>query len=275
MQRKYTGKISKIIAAVVLVSSLVVSTTVVNATTVNDLGKSSAYSREAIKWMADNNIISGDKQGNFNPVKTISRAELVTLLVKALGIDTSNLPAKATFTDVPTGHWAYKYVEAANKAGIVSGIGNGKFGVNNLSTREQITTMILNHLSISREAVLANQGLNDIQKFKDESEISDWAKSSIQFAVSNKLMSGISSDMFSPKGSATKEQIAVILYKFLNSSDILQNAATLKRPHMTFNGDILKLTVSPEIENAEVLVPLEFFKKIGVDVTTDEQMNNV
>ncbi|HEY5585551.1 MAG TPA: S-layer homology domain-containing protein [Ruminiclostridium sp.] len=212
MNRKYTRKLSLLMAAVLITSSLFLSTTAVNVASVNDLGKSSTYAREAIQWLANNNVISGDKQGNFNPVKTISRPELVTLLVKALEIDTSNLPTKATFTDVPTNHWAYKYVEAANRAGVVSGTGNGKFGVNNQSTREQITAMLMNYLLVSKEAVLADLGLGELEKFKDESKMSDWAKPSIQFAVYNKLMSGISSDMFSPNGSATKEQIAVILY---------------------------------------------------------------
>jgi hypothetical protein len=276
MHRKYSRKISKLIAAVLVASSLLLSTTVVNATTINDFGISSTYAREAIQWMANNNIISGDKLGNFNPRKSILRTELVTLLVKVLEIDTSDLPTKATFTDVPTEHWAYKYVEAANRAGIVSGIGNGKFGINNQCSREQITTMLLNYLSVSKEAILNDQGLSEIEKFKDQSKMSEWAKPSIQFAVSNKLMSGISSDLFSPAGSATKEQIAVILYKFLNSRDIIeQKADTLRKPLVTFNGDILKLTVSAELENGEVLVPLDLFKKIGIDVTTDEQKNSI
>ncbi|HEY5585552.1 MAG TPA: stalk domain-containing protein [Ruminiclostridium sp.] len=44
---------------------------------------------------------------------------------------------------------------------------------------------------------------------------------------------------------------------------------------MTFNGDILKLTTAPEIENGEILVPLEVFKKIDAVVTTDDQMTKV
>lgn len=263
-------------AAVLIICNLFINAMSVNAASVNDLGKSSNYAREAIQWMSSNNIISGDKQGNFNPVKTISRIELVTLMVKALKIDMSNLPTKATFTDVPTNHWSFKYVEAAYRVGVVSGIGNGKFGINNLSTREQITTMLMNYLSVSKEAVLSDLGLSEIEKYKDESNMSDWSKPSIQFAVYNNLMSGISADTFSPKGSATKEQIAVILYKFLNSRDsIQQNADMLKKPIVTFNGDIMKLSTSPEIVNGELLVPLELFKKIGAIVTTDEQMNKV
>lgn len=276
MQRNFSRKIALFIATVFLATSLFVNTTVVNAASVKDLDKSSGFAREAILFMTNNNVISGDKQGNFDPQKRITRAEIVTLLVKALEIDTSNLPTKANFTDVPLNHWAYKYVEAANRAGVVSGIGNGKFGINNECTREQITMMVMNYMSVSKEAVLADQGFSEIEKFKDESKMSEWAKAAIQFAVSNKLMSGIGSDMFSPTGSATKEQIAVILYKFLNSRDIIQqNADALKKPLVTFNGDILKFTEPLELINSEILVPLELFKKIGAEVTTNEQMDNI
>lgn len=276
MHKKISHKLLQTASAVLIAGNMLLGLPSVQASTVGDLGKSSSYAREAIQWMANNNVISGDKQGNFNPGKSISRAELVTLLVKALDIDTTNLPSKATFSDVPTDHWAFKYVEAANRAGIVSGTGNGKFGVNSQSTREQITTMLLNYLSVSKEAIIAEQGLNNLSKFKDTEKMSDWAKPSIQFAVSNNIMSGMSSDSFSPAGQATKEQIAVILYKFLNTKqNIEQNAAALRKIIVTYNNDIIKLDSAPQIVNNEVMVPSDVFSKIGAQVVTDGQTNSV
>lgn len=276
MRRKFIRGLAIILAVAFSISGLFVKTNTAEAATINDLNKSSAYAREAIQWMANNNIVSGDSKGNFNPLKSVSRAELVTLLVKSLEIDTSNIPSAATFSDVPTSHWAFKYVEAAYRAGVVSGIGNGKFGVNNFSTREQVTTMLMNYLSISKESILADTGLVTLEKFKDQDSMSDWAKSSIQFAVFNNIMSGTASDKFSPKSSATKEQFAVILYKFLNAKDsIMQIADDLRKPLLTFNGDILKLIKIPVIENNEVMVSLEAIKAFGAKVITDAQMNNV
>jgi hypothetical protein len=274
MYKKHKRTILKAVAWTVLAGSLLLNFPVVRAATVNDLNKASTYAREAVQWMADNDIISGDTKGNFNPRKTVSRAELVTLLVKALGIDMSNLPATATFSDVPVNHWSFRYVEAANKAGIVSGVGNGKFGINNQCTREQITTMILNYLAVSKEAILSEQGIDGLSKYKDQGKMSDWAKPSIQFAVSNNIMSGMSTDTFSPDGSATKEQIAVILYKFLNSREnIQQSADTLRKIITTYNGDIVKLTTSPVISGNEVMVPVELFEKTGS--VADVQANSI
>ncbi|HEX2924753.1 MAG TPA: S-layer homology domain-containing protein [Ruminiclostridium sp.] len=276
MHKKFSHRLLRAVTAVLITGNTLLGFTSVQAATVGDPGKSSAYAREAVQWMSSNNITSGDKHGNFNPEKGISRAELVTLLVKAFGIDTSNLPEKAAFSDVPASHWAFKYIEAANRAGIVSGMGNGSFGVNNQSTREQIAAMLLNYLSVSKEAVVSEQGLDELAKFKDEGKMSDWAKPSIKFAVSNNIMSGMSADSFSPAGQATKEQVAVILYKFLNSKqNIEQNASALKKIIVTYNNDIIRLDSAPKIVNDEVMLPTELFSKIGVQVVTDSRTNGI
>ncbi|MDF2987721.1 MAG: copper amine oxidase family proteinputative S-layer protein [Eubacterium sp.] len=277
MLKKPVNKIIKVITAAIVSGGILLSSIPpVQAATVRDIGKSSNYARAAVQWMAANNVISGDKYGNFNPGKKISRAELVTIIVKALNIDMTNLPETPTFSDVPKKHWAYAYVEAANRAGIVSGIGNGKFGINNMSTREQVTTILMSCLAISRESVLANVGLDALAKFKDEGKMSDWAKASIQFAISNNLMSGTGSDTFSPAGLATKEQIAFILYNFItNKENLNQVAENLKKPVITFNGDILKLSDAPELATGDILVPADAFIKMGADVAIDEQKSGI
>ncbi|ACL75730.1 S-layer homology domain-containing protein [Ruminiclostridium cellulolyticum] len=272
MHKKIAGKLLKTVFAVFIAGSMVLGSATVQAAGVSDLSKSSVYASEAIQWMANNSIISGDNQGNFNPRQSITRAELITLLVKALDIDTENLPSTATFSDVPVSHWAFKYVEAANRAGITSGTGSGKFGINSLTTREQVTTMLLNYLCVSKEAIVAEQGLDDLLKFKDAGKMSDWAKASIKFAVSNNIMSGVSADSFSPSGKATKEQIAVILYKFVNSKEsIEQNAAALKKVIVTYNDDLIKLQTPCKVIENDIMIPAEVFSKTGAKVDFDSQ----
>lgn len=276
MRKKFLNRIMKLIFAVLLSAGIFAGSIPVNAAAIKDISKASSYAKEAIQWMTNNNVITGDEYGCFNPGKNISRAELVTIIVKALNIDMTNLPETPTYSDVPAKHWAFRYVEAASRAGIVSGIGNGKFGANDMSTREQVTVMLLNNLSLSGEAVLAGQGLDGLAKFIDAENMSDWAKGSIQFAVSNSIMSGTGSNTFSPAGKATKEQIAVILYNFMkNSEKIYQSAEQLRKPVIKFNGDILKLTQAPVLENGQMLVPAEAFIKMEANVSVDEARNSV
>ncbi len=276
MRTKLVGRVIKVIIVTVLSAGIMAGALPVQAEAIKDLSKASAYAKEAVQWMVNNKVISGDQYGYFNPGKKINRAELVTIIVKALNIDVTNLPETPTFSDVPDKHWAYAYVEAASRAGIISGIGNGKFGVDSLSTREQVTSIIMNYLSISKEAVLAEQGLNALTKFIDEENMSEWAKPSIQFAVSNGIMSGTGSNTFSPAGKATKEQIAVILHNFINNSERIHKAAdSLRKPLISFNGDAIKLTEASVLENGEILIPVEAFVHMGVSVTVDEAKNRV
>lgn len=51
--------------------------------------------------------------------------------------------AGPTFSDVPTNHWAYSYVERAADEGWVSGIGGGKFGVDNQVTYGEMFAMLI------------------------------------------------------------------------------------------------------------------------------------
>ena len=48
-----------------------------------------------------------------------------------------------TFSDVPTNHWAYSYVERAADNGWVNGVGNGKFAPNGTLTFAEFYTMIV------------------------------------------------------------------------------------------------------------------------------------
>lgn len=48
-----------------------------------------------------------------------------------------------TFSDVPTNHWAYSYVERAADNGWVNGVGNGKFGPDQQISYAELFTMLV------------------------------------------------------------------------------------------------------------------------------------
>lgn len=59
----------------------------------------------------------------------------------------------ASYTDVPTTHWASTYIERCVSKGIVSGMGGGKFEPDNNLTRAQFITMLVNAFYKDEEAV--------------------------------------------------------------------------------------------------------------------------
>ena len=72
----------------------------------------------AIGYVSELGIMVGDTQGNFNPDKIVSRAEMATIVCRVLD-QAENLPTSEVFTDVPTTHWANACVGKASELGIL------------------------------------------------------------------------------------------------------------------------------------------------------------
>lgn len=193
------------------------------STAIKDLDKSSGYARQAIAELSEKGIITGDNKGNFNPGQNITKAQMIAIIARVLELDTKNLPSKATFKDVPKNHWAFSYVEAAYRDGIVTGNSKDSFGVNDPSTREQMTAMFVRALGISENAINDAFGFESINRLSDKSKISNWSKSYVEFALSTGLMAGTSSKTFGPKEYAKREQAAVVTSRFINNKEDIIN----------------------------------------------------
>lgn len=108
-----------------------------------DVPDNASYA-EAVRTLYEMGIFSGDENGNFNPDKTITRAEAAKVICLLVGVGDEALAMKnQVFSDVPSSHWAVGYVAKASELGIVNGIGDGKFGPSNPLTYEQIVTMLV------------------------------------------------------------------------------------------------------------------------------------
>ena len=58
-----------------------------------------------------NNIVNGDKDGNFYPENNVTRAEFTKMAVSLFEIESSS--TESAFTDVPADEWYAEYVAAA------------------------------------------------------------------------------------------------------------------------------------------------------------------
>ncbi|HHY90795.1 MAG TPA: S-layer homology domain-containing protein [Clostridiales bacterium] len=190
----------------------------VSAAVIQDIDLSSNYAREAIAALAEQNIIVGDENGHFHPHKTITRAEIITMLVNALHIDTKNIPEKPTFKDVPSTHWAYPHVEAAYREGIIQGLSDGTFGEDKPCTREQMAVIFVNALGLSQQTT-GSKELNYINLLIDKDKISSWAKNAVEFSLASGLMQGTGNGLFEPKKSAQKQQAALLIYRMLSEKE--------------------------------------------------------
>ena len=96
------------------------------------------------------NIIVGDSSGNLNLGRKVTRAEFITMAVKASPQgDQVGEAAVSPYPDVPRNHWAAAYVEAGVSMGLISGYLDGTFRPNNPITLAEGAAIALKLLGYS------------------------------------------------------------------------------------------------------------------------------
>ncbi len=252
-----------------LIFTLIVSLlglNIVNAdsSAIKDIDKSSDYARNAIEYLAQNNIISGDNLGKFNPQKSVTRAEMVALLAKAMKLDTTQKVQNPTFSDVPANHWAVSYIEAAYREGIVSGISATAFKPDDKITREQMAVMFVRALKILDENNAIE--MNNINTFTDKTKIASWAQKEVEIALEAGLMNGVSGKTFEPKTNANKEQAAVVVERLIKNKD--QIIAHFTSPQENEQGITLRMNNENVVlknkvisQSGQLYIPVEFLNK--------------
>ena len=117
-----------------------------------------------------------------------------------LSVDGSN----STFVDTQ-GHWADRYIAAAEKAGFAQGLGDGSFGPDRKITRQEITTLLF------RAYGLAGEGTKTT--FADDGNIADWAYAGVIGCAEKGILSGYPDGTFRPAANATRAEAATLLFR--------------------------------------------------------------
>ncbi|MDD4548888.1 MAG: S-layer homology domain-containing protein [Syntrophomonadaceae bacterium] len=164
--------------------------------------------------MVEMDLVKGVSVTEFAPQKNISRAEFVTLLSRAVGLQPGTL-YKGRFYDVPADQWYFNIVNTAADAGLVSGYTATTFAPQDPVTREQMAVMIKRALAYkgkdvepTTEAVTAS-----LARFTDQNVISSWARTSVAAAVQQNIVSGRDNGLFAPAANATRAEAAVMILR--------------------------------------------------------------
>jgi hypothetical protein len=158
------------------------------------------WAENNIKELVALGAIDGYGDGTFLPEKGISRAEFVTVLVKALKLEAAG---GKTFADTAN-HWAKEEIAIANALGIVEGYSADSFGPDDGITREQMAVMVVKAAQMVPASTAAT--------FADQDKISSWAVDAINTAFANQLINGYGDNTYQPqKGSTRAEAVTVIL----------------------------------------------------------------
>ena len=170
------------------------------------------WAEEFVEKAASLGLFKGDSDGNFRPDDHVTRAQFITVLWRMAGAP--EVQNEAPFEDIQNQSAEFQTAIAWGYVnGYVSGISEKTFDPDGSLTRE--AGMKILH-SYSGGAVGSEILLYSIYDglLTDSKEISQWAKQSVYWGIYNKLISGTSEITVSPKGTATRAQLAKILVNY-------------------------------------------------------------
>ena len=121
-------------------------------------------------------------------------------------------PEALPFTDVPTdpGNWVYQAVNYVYHQGIMTGMTGTCFGAAENLSRAQFAAIL--YRMAGEPPVSAKQIFPDVPITED----TKWYADAVAWANENRIILGYENGFFGPADDITREQIAVILYRYAN-----------------------------------------------------------
>ncbi len=155
-----------------------------------------------------------DSTGNITPCATMydvrSKAAIFTtghLSLYFVGYDPAAVWV-SPFSDVSEGAWYYDAVRYASENGLMGGYGNGLFGPNDNLSRAQFAQILFN-----REG---RPVVNYLLQYGDVAS-GAWYTEAVRWATSQGIVGGYGNGMFGPNDNITREQLAVMLWRYAGS----------------------------------------------------------
>lgn len=192
-------------AAVFILSGSIWASPVDAADTFRDISNE-YWAYPQIEKMASEGIISGFKDGTFQPGAPVTRAQSAIFIGRALHVK-QDQAAKPGFRDIsPSGTAAYPYIAALTERGVFSK--SRLFHPNQTLTRAELAKIMVTAFDLPR-----SKGPH----FTDVPE-NHWAAEYIGTLAGTGITSGTSATSFSPDGEVTRGQLAVFISNALKHS---------------------------------------------------------
>lgn len=125
----------------------------------------------------------------------------------------ANNKEKDIFSDLDDAQWAKEDIKALHKKGIISGMGDGSFGVSNKLTRGQFAVMISRLLGKKADF---KDNFSDVPSDK-------YYYNDIGILKELNLIQGVSETEFAPESLITRQDMSVLVYRILIKEKIIED----------------------------------------------------
>ena len=166
------------------------------------------WAKAEIQKVVDENIMTTDGSGLFNPEASISRAEFVTALLKVLNNQNCPVTTQNKYSDIKSSDVYYNDILRSDNLGLVYGYPDGTFRPNQAMLRSECVSVISH---ITKDTFYDLKILND---FKDRKSIPEWSTTEYAKTLSYGIyVNNPDANMLEPNRALTRAESAVILYK--------------------------------------------------------------
>ncbi len=165
------------------------------------------WAHDAVVECVAAGIVSGYGDGCYHPDWEVTRDQMAVYMARALAGGDENVPtgpATATFSDVPTDHWAYKYIEYCVVQGIVQGYWDG-YHPDDTVDRAQMAVYVARAVAGSD----ANVPDGPETATFDDVPTDHWAYKYVEYCHAQGIVQGYDSVTYAPDVVVTRDQMAV------------------------------------------------------------------
>lgn len=157
----------------------------------------------SIQYIFDRGVIHGFPDGTYRPNATITRADAVTMIGRALKLKTD--ASKHYFKDVKTGSYAAGYINKAHELGYIEGMPYGNFQPDTPIKRGDMAIIMKRIYDLTSTG---GNSFTDVQASKYYAE-------AVQAAFESGIVQGYGANTFRPEAPITRAENAEILSKAL------------------------------------------------------------
>ena len=129
------------------------------------------------------------------------------------------------YTDLDRNGWYHEYVDWVLKNGVMNGVGGGLFEPNGETTRAMLV-MVLYRMAGAPDMAGRESSFTDVSA-------DSWYGAAVIWASENGIVNGVGGGLFDPDASLTREQMAMMLYRFAG----YLGSNTEKRADLSAYGD--------------------------------------
>ena len=169
---------------------------------------------DGVHFCLENGLMVGYGSNTFQPDAGTTRGMIAVMLWRLNGSPVVNYAM--SFDDVKAGAWYTEAIRWAVSEGIAFGYGNGKFGPDDVVTREQMVAILYRYAQRKGYDVSVGENTN-ILSYDDAFSVAQYAIPAMQWACGSGMVTGqkhAGSMILDPQGTTTRAQMSTMMMRF-------------------------------------------------------------